>query len=274
MSDTPEIHAPRTRRALLTAAAGAAAAVAATAVAPAAALAHDPDDVQKGVDNATTAVTSISQATADTNAFEANGNGLGVGVLGTTDATLNAGIVGLAGDPSNSLFETHDFDIDAGVYGFANQTFVSSGVVAEGPTGLYATGDWAIYADGQSVGIFAGAYPQGTAIHAHAGTGDPPAETTNVALRGTVTSTNQAGIQAYGRVIFPNRSGRTTITKGAASKAINVSGVVAGNFAFAVLNTNQAGVYVRAVVPSAGKITIFLSKAATAAASVSWVVLG
>ena len=185
MTDTPEPTAPRTRRALLIGAAGVAAAAAATAITPAAALAHDADDVQHSADNATTAITSITQGTADTNAFEANGKGIGVGVVGRTEGTLNADVVGLGGPDTNSAYADHPFDIDAGVYGFANQTGISAGVMAEGPTALYAYGDWAVYADGGAVGIFAGALPAGTAVHAHAGTANPPAETTNVALRGT-----------------------------------------------------------------------------------------
>ena len=77
MSDPVLESAPRSRRALLAAAAGVAAAAAATVVAPAAALAADPDDVAKSQDNATTAVTSITQSTADTDAFQAHGLGTG-----------------------------------------------------------------------------------------------------------------------------------------------------------------------------------------------------
>jgi hypothetical protein len=274
VTEGPETAMPRTRRALLTAAAGAAAAAAATAIAPAAVLAHDVDDVQKSTDNATTAITSITQGTADTNAFEANGMGIGVGVVGTTDATVNAGVVGTAGDTSGSLYVTHDFDIDAGVYGYASQTFVSSGVVAEGPTGMYATGDWGIYADGQTVGIFTNAYPSGTALQAHAGSGEPPAPLANVALLGTVSTTSQTGLRAHGKVQFPNRSGRVGFAAGAASKTVSVSGVTSTNMAFAVVNKNASGLYVRAVVPATGKITIYLSKGAPSGTYVSWLVLG
>ena len=37
--------------------------------------------------------------------------------------------------------------------------------------------------------------------------------------------------------------------------------MTSSNAAYAVLNTNRSGVYVRAVVPAAGKITIYLNKA-------------
>ncbi len=279
MTDAPETLVPetastRSRRALLTAAAATAAAAAATVIAPAAVLAHDAEDVQKGTDNPTTAVTSITQGTADTNAFEANGMGIGVGLVGTTDATTNAGIVGTAGDTSQSIYEQKPFDIDAGVYGYASQTDVSSGVVAEGPTGIYATGDWAVYADGNTVGVYAGSYSGTTALHAHTGNGLPPTPATGTAIYATVSSATQVGIRANGRVVFPNRSGRVVFAAGATSKAVAVPGASATNMAFAVVNTNVAGLYVRAVVPAGGKITIYLSKGASSGTAVSWFVLG
>ena len=42
---------------------------------------------------------------------------------------------------------------------------------------------------------------------------------------------------------------------------------------FAVLASNRVGVYVRAVVPAAGKFTIYLNSKVTANSAVSWFVL-
>ncbi len=276
MSEPTQGAMPRSRRALLAAAAGAAAAAAATLVVPASALAGDPNDVVKDQDNATTALTSISQGTAGGDAFQANGNGDGAGLIGTTDTTLQAGVVGLAGDVTGSAYDTvsAEFPLDSGVYGFAAQSSISSGVFGEGPTGVYGMGDYGVYADGASVGIFASAYPSGTAVHAHAGTGVPPASASNVALMGSVTSNNQAGVLAHGRVMFPTRSGRVKFNAGQSSKAVPVSGMTSGNFAYAVLNSSRSGVYVRAVVPATGKITIYLNKAPSSSTWVAWLVLG
>jgi hypothetical protein len=265
---------PRSRRALLAAAAGVAAAAAATVIAPATALATDPDDVAKNQDNATTAVTSITQTTDSTDAFQARGLGTGVGVIGRTDFAKNAGVVGLAGDPALSIFVTQPFDIDAGIYGYSNVTGISAGILAEGPTGVYGTGDFGVYADGFTVGLFASAVGPGTAVQAHAGTGLAPAPLTNAALMGTVSAKSQIGIYARGRAVFPDRSGRTTITKGHASKTVSVANMTSGNAAYAVLNTSRTGVYVRAVVPGTGKITIYLNKAVPASTSIAWLVLG
>ena len=75
MSEPVQELAPRSRRALLAAAAGAAAAAAATIVVPATTLAADPDDVVKNTDDATTAVTAITQGTTDTDASRRTASG-------------------------------------------------------------------------------------------------------------------------------------------------------------------------------------------------------
>jgi hypothetical protein len=46
------------------------------------------------------------------------------------------------------------------------------------------------------------------------------------------------------------------------------------NLVVAVVQTNRSGVWVRAAVPTAGKFTIFLSKAPTRITYVAWIVLG
>ena len=274
MTVTLDTRAPRSRRSLLAAAAGSFAAVAASAVVPAAALAHDAEDVQKGADNGTTTVTSITQATSGANAFEAYGKGAGAGVVGTTDAVTQAGVVGLAGATSGAVYYGDgSLPIDAGVYGYASQDPAASGILGEGPTGVHAFGDWGVYADGYSVGVYAGAI-DGTALHAHVGAGSAPAEVRDVALRATVTSLSQVGLEAHGRIQLPNRSGRVSIAAGQSAKPVTVGGVTAANLAIAVLNTNASGYSVRAVVPSTNRITIYLNKAATSTLVVAWLVLG
>ena len=152
MTEPAPTTATQSRRALLLAAAGAAGAVAATMAVPAATLAADPNDVVKDTDNATTALTSITQGTTDTSAFQATAT-VRRRRRRDDDGTVNAGVVGLAGDASGSVYATQPFDIDSGVYGYANQTGLSSGLVGEGPTGVYAFGDVALWADGATVGV-------------------------------------------------------------------------------------------------------------------------
>jgi len=95
-----------------------------------------------------------------------------------------------------------------------------------------------------------------------------------VALYATVTTSTQAGIYAKGRVIFPNRSGRVSFSAGQSSKSVTVTGMTSSNYAFATVQKSVSGLYVRAVVPASGKITIYLSKAVTSATYVAWLVLG
>ena len=183
--------------------------------------------------------------------------------------------MGLAGDASASSYATGNFDLDAGVYGYSgNNAGASSGVFGEGPVGVWAVGDYGAYAQGATVGLYAEAYPGGTAIHAHAGSAAIPAPVTNTALYATVSSSTNVGLRASGRIVFPNRSGRVLVSAGASSKAVTVAGMTSSHLAFAVVNANRSGVYVRAVVPATGKITIYLSKAPTASTYVSWLVLG
>jgi hypothetical protein len=278
VTDTVDQRAT-SRRSLLTAAAGAAAGaaamIAAGAAAPSVALADDPNDVVKSVINDVTAVTGVQQTTTDADGWFASGDGAGYGVYGKTSGTLKAGVIGQAGDTTSSPFDTNAFDLEAGVFGYSGSTTgFGSGVYAEGTYGVWGYGDVGVRAEGTSVGLFADARPQGTAVHAHAGDGMAPSPMTSVALLGTVTSNTQAGIYARGRVIFPNRSGKVTFAAGVAKKSVSVSGMTSGNYAFAVLNSTRTGIYVRAVVPAAGKITIYLNKAPSSSTSVAWLVLG
>ena len=113
-----------------------------------------------------------------------------------------------------------------------------------------------------------------TGAHAHAGGGTVPTAPANTALFASVGSTSQVGLEARGRVKFPNRSGRAPIGTGKSSIAISVSGVTSSNFAIATVGSNRSGRYVRAVVCSTGKVTIYLNTTVTSATYVSWLVLG
>jgi hypothetical protein len=271
---------PRSRRAILAAALGGTGAlVAASAALPLSVAAADPNDVARDTDNETTAVTSITQTTADTGAFEGHGKGDGPGVVGSTDTTVRAGVAGLSGgiDGSGWADAAPDvFGVDAGVYGFADHTDISGGVWGEslGGIGVLGTGALGVFAFG--LDALQAVADGGTAVQGHAGPGDPPVPPDYpVALLGTVTTNAQVGLEARGRVRFPNRSGRATIAAGRSSVTVNVSGVTSGNIVFAVLNGGGGGGrWVRAAVPYAGKIAIYLNGAVTTSTAVAWLVLG
>jgi len=118
-----EAAAPRSRRALLTAAAGAAGALAASAALPLVATAHDADDVQLGGPNAATTTTSITNNALAGTAFagaatgDVSGTDVGYGVRGTS---LNgAGVFGWSvSAPDPSIIHPTDTKL-TGVFGSA-----------------------------------------------------------------------------------------------------------------------------------------------------------
>ena len=115
----PELAAPRSRRALLAAAAGTAVAFAAQAALPLTAGAVVPDPVLKGVDNATTTDTSVTDSGTGSTALigAATGTGYGYGLLGTS-ATA-AGVLGWSIAPPDAAWFTPDVTMYTGVFGSA-----------------------------------------------------------------------------------------------------------------------------------------------------------
>jgi hypothetical protein len=246
--------APRSRRALLAAAAGGAAALAASAVMPLAAAAHDVDDVALGTDNPSTTATSISNSATDVDAFAGHATGTGLGVQGTS--TGGAGLWGwsISAPPG---WEP-GFGAYTGIYGFAPASpttdTVGAGVVGD-------SDDWGVYGQG-TVGVYG--YGSVGVVGESAG---PDAGV--VALAASATD---LGLEVVGKAKF-SRSGRTTIAKGKASIKINLAGTSTSSHVFAVLGSVQTGRWVRAVVPSSGSFTVYLSASTTAAAFVHWFVI-
>jgi len=113
-----ELTTPRSRRALLAAAAGAAGAFAANAAMPLAAAAA-PVNLQTEQDNLTVAFTSVTDSGANSNAFEghATGTGSGYGLYGTS---LGAGgVVGWSVSVPDASWFTPDVTGYTGVFGSA-----------------------------------------------------------------------------------------------------------------------------------------------------------
>jgi hypothetical protein len=80
------------------------------------------------------------------------------------------------------------------------------------------------------------------------------------------------GLWVDGRSHF-KLSGRTSMTAGKRSFTKSLAGVTSSSIVIAVLQTNEAGVSVRAAVPAAGKFTVYLNKALASGAVVGWIVL-
>jgi hypothetical protein len=252
---TDHASAPRSRRALLVAAAGGAAALAASAALPLTAVAHDAEDVQLGVTNATTAVTTIANATADVSAFAGTATGIGNGLQGTSAG--GAGVYGWSisanptWDPSDGAY--------TGIYGWSpaspDNTTVGVGVVGQSE-------DWGIYGSG-SVGVY------GFGSFGVVGESD----TANAGVLALARSATDLALDVRGKVKF-SRSGRASIAAGQSTKVVTLAGVTAGSHVFAMIQYNRTGRWVRAVVPVTGKFTIYLNTTVPSTTSVAWFVLG
>ena len=255
-----EPAAPRTRRAILAAAAGAAGALAASAAAPAAMLATDPNDVVKGTDNATTTTTSVTNSGAGSTAFagHATGSGSGYGVEGTSSGGAGVFAWSAAAPDWDPPFEASDTAY-TGVFGYSpsspTETF-GTGVWGDSPdTGVYGSGSTGVYGYGGS-GVV----------------GEANEVADSVGVLGYAPTSGQYALAALGKVHF-SRSGRKSIADGKSNVVVNLSGVKSSSLVFAVLATSESGRWVRAVVPAAGKFTVYLNASLRSSASVSWFVL-
>ena len=254
-----ELVTTRSRRSLLAAAAGAAGAMVATAALPLTAAAHDVDDVALGVDNASTAQTTLTDSGADSTALagHATGTGFGYGVEGTS-----AGGAGLfawsVAAPDVSWF-TPDVTSHTGVFGSApvgDSTTVGTGVWGDSPDiGVYGSGGLGVNGFG-FVGV----------------EGDANGSAGAVGVWAWAPSTAQYALKVTGKVSL-SRSGRVTMSTKTSSRAVTLAGVTSTSKVFAVLATSETGRWVRSVIPASGKFTIYLNAALTSSAVVSWFVL-
>jgi hypothetical protein len=225
-------------------------------------------DSVNGVGVAASTIASTAALTAINEGAHAAGTFLAKGV-GTTSG-LMTGVVAVAGQSGGTPAANTD---ETGVYGFSDESGLSAGVWGDtiGGTGVVATGDWGLYATGR-MGVIADVAPAGTAIYAFNGSvaaGEAPG---GRAIYARAYSSSQIALEAVGKVRF-SRSGRTSIVKGGASKSVTLAGVSTSSYVIATLQTNQSGVYVKAVVPSTNKFTIYLSKAATGTCYVGYLVI-
>ena len=259
-----ELAAPRSRRALLTAAAAAGGALVASAALPMAAMAHDVDDVAKGVDNPTTATTSITDSGDGSTALAGHATGAVDGVTGAPGAGLEGTSALGAGVFAWSISAPGGLDLTdlshTGIYGFApagdGLTTFGAGIWGDSEdTGVYGSGTWGVIGFG-GIGV----------------EGDANSNPGSVGVWAYAPTTAQYALRVTGKVNF-SRSGRVAMSSGKSSKAVTLAGATTGTKVFAVLSTSETGRYVRAVVPAAGKFTIYLNTTLASAAVVSWFAL-
>jgi hypothetical protein len=249
-------NAPRSRRALLTAAAGGAAAMAASAAMPLTAAAA-PLPMVTETDNVSAAQTSVTMTAATAQvAFKVrNTNTNGAALLASTGSE-----VGIATDTSFT-----------GVYGWAPEApfpadpqYEGSGVWGDSPDdGVVGTGGLA-----GVVGIGGGTGVVGIGDDGVVGVGS----SVGAGVRAMADSPTTLALAVTGKVTF-SRSSRTTIPAGRSSIKITLAGVTSASRIFAVLHTNRSGRYVRAVVPTTGSFTIYLNTTVPGSTHVAWFVI-
>jgi hypothetical protein len=257
-----DVEGLRSRRALLAAAAGAAGAVVANAALPLT-VAAAPANMQTESDNATGATTSVTDSgTASTAlAGHATGTGAGYGLEGTSLGA--AGVFAWSVSSPTSWWVDPAFDPVftqfTGVFGGSpagdHITTVGAGVWGDSPdSGVYGSGSIGVEGfGGWGVAGFANDAVGSIGVYAQA---DLPSR----------------ALYVDGKAHF-SRSGRSTIGAGRSSIKINLNGTSSGSRVFAVLHSNRAGRYVRAVVPTTGSFTIYLNTTVTSATYVAWFVL-
>jgi len=270
MTDTVQDGTLRTRRSLLTAAAGGAAALAVSAIKPGAAAAGVDEPVLQDVNNATAALTSISNATVDVDSFAANATGEGTGAAGNSSAgigvfgrsadatdpttnTRNAGVVGVAGSTGNINTNI----ALTGVYGVSDiepeSGFTAAGVWGEsGDFGVIGSGFGGVLGDGV-LGVFG-----------------VSSEVDGIGVLAAADEPSGFGLLVDGRAVF-SRSGRATVNSGSKKEVVNLAGCTGATLVFAVLAQNRDGRYVRAAVPESGKFTIYLNANVGSNTKVSWI---
>jgi hypothetical protein len=277
MSTDLSTHA--SRRALLTAAAGGAAALAVSSLArpfPAAAAAAN---MQTETDNATGAATGVSNS-GDSDALFGHASGARSGVVGTSVTGVgasgvssdtsdplgndrNTGVFGVAGDPADVDWSTSL----TGVFGYAPaspdfDTFATGVWGDSGDVGVYGTGGGVgVRGDGGTYGVLGQTWgPNTVGVLARA---NPSA----IADTGTVP---ERALRVEGRAEF-TRSGRARISAGHAKKTVSLAGCTGNTLVIAVINSNRAGRYVRAAVPTTGSFTIYLNSTVSSATYVAWI---
>ena len=252
-----EPNAPRSRRALLAAAAGAGAAIAANAAVPFTVSAA-PTPMLTEQDNPSTAQTSVTQSTAGAVAFKVR----------TTNPDA-AALVASTGSETGIQTDTGY----TGIYSWAPEApaavppatqYEGSGVWGDSPDdGVVGTGGLTgVIGAGGSEGVLAFGGVDGVVGQGGA---------TGAGVRAIGANTRVA-LAVSGKVTF-SRSGRATIGAGKSSVRVSLTGTTTSSRVFAVLHSNRSGRYVRAVVPTTGSFTIYLNTTVTSSTYVAWFVI-
>jgi hypothetical protein len=205
------------------------------------------------------------------------------------DGPLASAIIAAAGDRTNIADQTSGTAIygytpgnpaQAGLWG---DTLDGVGVVGTSNTGIGALslgsqvgtlvqGDIGLYGFGNIAGLVGDVTSVGVGVYGFSGDLGATEPPIGVGVYAAAGSNSQTALQVSGKAKF-SRSGRLSVLSGHSSIAKSVSGVTSTSMVFAVLQQAEVGTWVRAAVPTAGKITIHFNKALPTNSVVAWFVL-
>ena len=200
------------------------------------------------------------------------------------DPSHRNGIYAAVGDTSGASTVTDE----AGVYGFADVSTSSAGVVGEsfqgvgligfgdtgvvafGPTqGMLSIGSWGTYGTGD-VGIVGDVNATGVGVYGFAGTTAIPNPPTGIGVYARAGSNSQLALRVQGRAKF-SRSGRVSVS--GSTKTVTLSGVECGQLPSSwrpARRTPPASTCARSC-PANGSFKIHLSKKPSKAVTVGWI---
>jgi hypothetical protein len=236
----------RSRRSILAAAAASAAGVTAAHLAAPGPVAAANPPLYINQDNPTSATTSIT--TNGVNAFSVTTNTQATAIYASGGSGAAVAAVATSGTAVAAYSDALGISVNS-PSGTAISSSTNAGTAVEA---------WA---------------SSGAAVLAHVG-GSTPTPVAGVALLASVSDSTQVGLRVHGRVQVRDRSGRATVKAGKASVTVAVTGVTSGNYAIATMAASRSNRWVRAVVCSSGKITIYLNGSVNSGAGVNWLVLG
>jgi hypothetical protein len=205
-----------------------------------------------------TGVAAISNSGSGLSAVSATGFGIvgssnaSAAVYASSNSAALPAVIGraLGGNTaiqgsSGTLAPAHR--LKTGVHGYAVQDANARGVIGQSTLGQGVRGE----------------ATTGRGVHGQATTG------TGV----YATATTGTALAVIGKVSL-SRSGKIAVAAGATSATKTLAGVTTASMVFALFQTNESGVWVRAAVPAAGSFTVHFNMALPTSASVAYVVLG
>lgn len=186
--------------------------------------------------------------------------------VGTSHRT---GVIGTMGSQTNAATNTDE----TGVYGYADASNSSTGVVGHSHQGFGVFGVGAVGVAGAgSWGVLGDVAPTQIGVYGNSGASAAPIVGGGIGVLARAETPASLALKVLGRVQF-SRSGRTYIAAGASSRVVALAGVTTASYVLATMATNRAGVYVQAVVTAAGQFTIYMNKVVAGTTYVSYLVI-